>query len=345
MASSRSLTSDLQAIDALFAAGDLLPRRRRTPRQARARRLRPSEQEEIRPQRPKRILKSRLELVRVPAWTTWSWLVHGFSTRTGGVSTAYRPSQRAGELNLGFAVPDTRDNVHENRRRFLEALGCGSAGEPITLRQIHSSLIRRVGREDALRTDPWKADGIMTSEPGLLLAIQTADCIPVLLADTKKRAVAAFHAGWRGTLRRIVENGIGRMRLEFGSHPEDLVAAIGPGIGTCCYAVGEEVRSEFLSQFVYAPELFHEVSNSDPIREKYPLLFLTQRAPGHSSLGPSLHLDLMEANRRQLLDAGLPARAITVIGDCTQCQNNRYFSFRGEQGFTGRMFSVVGIHP
>jgi hypothetical protein len=184
---------------------------------------------------------------------------------------------------------------------------------------------------------------MMTAEPGILLAIQTADCIPVLIADRRRRAVAAFHAGWRGTLKRIVETGVGRMRLEFGSRPEDLVAAIGPGIGQCCYAVGEEVRAEFESQFSYAAELFCDVYNSNPVREKYPLLFLTARAPGHSNIGPSLHLDLVEANRRQLLDAGLKADAISVVGDCTSCRTDRYFSYRAEHGFTGRMFSVIGI--
>ena len=93
----------------------------------------------------------------------------------------------------------------------------------------------------------------MTGERGVLLAIQTADCIPVLMADVKKKVVAAFHAGWRGTVQRIVENGVGKMRVAFRSRPEDLIAAIGPGIGGCCYAVGEEVRSEFVSQFSYAP--------------------------------------------------------------------------------------------
>ncbi len=108
----------------------------------------------------------------------------------------------------------------------------------------------------------------MTDEPGLLLAIQTADCIPVLVADRRRRAVAAFHAGWRGTVKRIVETGVGRMRLAFGSRPEDLVAAIGPGIGACCYAVGEEVLSEFESQFSYARELFREVFDADPVRNE-----------------------------------------------------------------------------
>jgi hypothetical protein len=177
----------------------------------------------------------------------------------------------------------------------------------------------------------------------MLLAVQTADCIPVLVADKKRRAVGAFHAGWRGTVKRIVETGVGRMRLEFGSQPEDLVAAIGPGIGACCYAVGEEVLTEFESQFDYASELFYEVFSSDPVKTKYPMLFLTQRAPGHSATGPSLHVDLVEANRRQLLSAGLKPRAIRVVGGCTQCNPELYYSHRGSQGRAGRMMAVIGV--
>ncbi len=143
-------------------------------------------------------------------------------------------------------------------------------------------------------------------------------------------------------LKRIVEGGIGKMRLEFGSHPEELEAAIGPAIGACCYAVGEEVRSEFLSQFSYAAELFSEVYDSDPVKEKYPLLFLTARAPGHSNMGPNLHLDLIEANRRQLLDAGLPAKSIATAYRCTNCEPETFFSYRAEHGFCGRMMAVIG---
>jgi len=185
----------------------------------------------------------------------------------------------------------------------------------------------------------------MTDQPGVLLGIQTADCIPVLVADRKKRAVAAFHAGWRGTLARILENGVGRMRLEFGSAPENLIASIGPGIGQCCYSVGDEVRQQFDSQFTYAPELFREVYDSNPVKEKYPMLFLTARAPGHSELGPGMHLDLVEANRRQLLAAGLKKGSIFVTGQCTGCNTDRFFSHRIERGFTGRMMSVIGIAP
>lgn len=333
-----AIPNDVKAIDALLVQGGLQPTRRRLRVERPARR---EGLDEVRPQKPARVTKSRIEIVRAPAFDRVPWLIHGFSTRTGGISRAYAPDQRAGELNLGFTEADSRENVLENRRRLLQELGAPRTAVLVTLKQIHSSVIRRVTRQHAGRL--LRGDGLITSEPGAILAIQTADCIPVLIADTKKKAVAAFHAGWRGTLKRIVENGVGRMRTEFGSRPEDLIAAIGPGIALCCYAVGEEVRSEFASQFAYASDLFRELSESDPIREKYPLLFLTARAPGHSNLGPQLHLDLMEANRRQLLDAGLRPECVTVIGHCTRCQRNRYFSYRAAQGFTGRMFSVVGI--
>jgi purine-nucleoside/S-methyl-5'-thioadenosine phosphorylase / adenosine deaminase len=333
-------TAGSDPIDALITKGELASSPRAAVGRQRHRESNP-EHKEIEPQRARRVAKSRVEIVRAPSWNAWPWLIHGFSTRTGGESTVYRPAQRSGELNLGFTESDARDNVLENRRRFLKALGVPPDMKLVTLKQIHSSSVLTVGEHDLAQS--CQGDGLMTNQPGMLLAIQTADCIPVLVADVKKKAVAAFHAGWRGTVKRIVESGVGKMRVAFRSRPEDLVAAVGPGIAPCCYAVGEEVRTEFGSQFSYAADLFHEVSDSDPIREKYPMLFLTARAPGHSNIGPSLHLDLMEANRRQLLDAGLRPDAITVIGDCTRCQNNRYFSYRAEQGFTGRMLSVIGM--
>jgi len=290
------------------------------------------------------------EVVRVPGWSgrgqaAIGWLIHGFSTRLGGQTTVYRPGNL--DLNLGFTDSDGRETVAANRELFLKAV---SEGKEIlglvTLRQIHSSLIWRVSAKDIRENGMpavLKGDGLMTNEPGVLLGIQTADCIPVLVADRKQRAVAAFHAGWRGTLARIVENGVGRMRLEFGSRPQDLIAFIGPGIGRCCYAVGEEVQQQFESQFNYAPELFREVYDADPVRQKYPMMFLTARAPGHSDLGPSMHLDLAEANRRQLLAAGLRKEAVFLTGQCTGCRTDRFFSHRAERGFTGRMMSVIGV--
>jgi YfiH family protein len=284
-----------------------------------------------------------------PGRQTTNWLWHGFSTRRGGLSRAYCAEDAPGELNLGFTADDDRETVIGNRRLLAEAVTGDLATLLITIRQIHSSALVVIGSgasaNDAARERAWKADGLMTDEPGLLLGVQTADCIPVLVADRKRRSVAAFHAGWRGTVKRIVECGIGRMRLEFGSRPEDLVAAIGPGIGACCYAVGEDALSSFESQFVYSNELFREVYDTDSVRTKYPMLFLTQRAPGHSPMGPNLHLDLVEANRRQLLDAGLKPRSIQSVGGCTSCQPELFFSHRASQGRAGRMMSVIGIRP
>jgi len=158
-----------------------------------------------------------LDVVRVPDWARQEWLVHGFSTRTGGKTTVYRPGET--DLNLGFTNSDDPQHVTENRGLFVSAATGGKdVLGMVTLRQIHSSLVRRVTADDI--STSLKGDGLMTDEPGVLLGIQTADCIPVLVADRKKRAVAAFHAGWRGTLARIVENGVGRMRLEFGSRPD-----------------------------------------------------------------------------------------------------------------------------
>jgi len=299
----------------------------------------------------------RVEPVRAPSWLRYAWLRHGFSTRAAGVSTIYDSGGGNGSLNLGWTQQDDAANVAENRRRFMAEIAGGPA-QAVTLRQFHSAMLRTVETEDLAhparqRTADGRAvlrgDGMMTDVPGVFLGIQTADCVPVLVADVRSRAVAAFHAGWRGTLARIVERGIGTMRLRYGSRPEDLVAVVGPSIGPCCYSVGEEVRFEFESQFAYARELFSEIFDSDPVRDKYPLLFLTARAPGHSNIGPQIHLDLWEANRRQLLDAGIPARRITVIGECTACAGlgtaagRKYFSHRAESGFTGRMMAVIGV--
>lgn len=284
----------------------------------------------------------------VPSWVATPWLWHGFSTRRGGLTRAYGAEDSPGELNLGFTPDDDRANVLRNRQLLAEAITGDPATPLVTLRQIHSSVL--VMGEPASAgiggsASPCKGDGLMTNTPGLLLGIQTADCIPVLIADRKRHAVAAFHAGWRGTVKRIVESGVGRMRLEFGSRPEDLVAAIGPGIGPCCYAVGEEVHSEFTSQFTYADELFREVYDTDPVRDKSPMHFLTRRAPGHSEIAPSLHLDLVEANRRQLLAAGLKPSAIRIVPGCTNTQTGLFFSHRASHGRSGRMMSVIGVCP
>ena len=287
----------------------------------------------------KRIVSEKLQLLNSKNLGKLPWLVHGFSTRQGGVSRVYGGSA----LNLGFTKQDSRAAVERNRQHFLGELGATSKRSTwplVTLRQIHSDLIHKI---DGPSDQTLAGDGVITNTPELVIAVQTADCLPIILVDRKRRAIGAFHAGWRGTVKRIVEKGVGEMRKHFDSDPRDLIAAIGPGIRGCCYEVGEEVRTKFETQFAYANALFREVKESDPVREKYPLLFLTARAPGHSDLPIRLFLDLVEANRRQLLDAGLPAKNIDVVGICTACHPELLFSHRAEKGITGRMMAAAAI--
>jgi hypothetical protein len=278
------------------------------------------------------------------------WLCHGFSTRPGGVSQPYGGRQ----LNLGFTAEDSPENVERNRQRLLRKLKAqDEAGNPwplVLLNQVHSAAIHRVYGQRGPQWAPLRkhkpaqtaGDGLITSTAGVLLGIKVADCFPVIVADRRRRAVGVFHAGWRGAVQRIVEKGIGEMRRQLGCDPEDLIAAIGPGIGACCYQIGEEVEYEFDSQFAYSKQLFEDVYDSWSLKNKYPMLFLNQRAPGHGEPALSRHLDLVKANWCQLLDAGVPAENIQSINQCTACHTDLFFSYRKER-VTGRMLAVVGI--
>ena len=285
---------------------------------------------------------SKIDVVKAADWgEKFPWMVHGFSTRTGGVSTVFGGK----DLNLGFSSSDTKSNVEKNRKLFITVVASEKRSHAYMscMKQVHSSVIHVIRERSSASAKPLVGDGMITNLPGMMLAVQVADCVPVLMVDTKLKVIGAFHAGWRGTVDRIVEKGVGMMRMEYGSKPKDIHAAIGPAIGGCCYAVGDEVVNAFRSQFAYADKLFHEVFDDDPVKKKYPLLFLTARAPGHGDTGPQTHLDLFEANRHQLLAAGVPAKNIWVSGLCTSCDTTRFFSHRKEHGFTGRQMAAIGI--
>jgi hypothetical protein len=273
-----------------------------------------------------------VRILQVPALTKLPWLVHGFSTRPGGVSD----QNRERVLNLGFTEWDTKENVLENRRRFQSALGAFDL-QLISLKQIHSDVIHLF---DAAPADTCRGDASATNRPGLLLAVQTADCVPILLVDPKKRAIAAVHAGWRGTLARIVVKAIGQMQMQFKTKPSDLLAAIGPSIGGCCYEVGTEVATQFLSQFADAPGWFNEFRTGD---EPNPIQWLNRMPPGHQPPPKNVLLDLRKANRAQLLGAGLRAHNIFVSDLCTACRRDLLFSYRKEGPQSGRLLSVIGI--
>lgn len=273
-----------------------------------------------------------LRILQVPKLADLPWLVHGFSTRHGGVSKL----DGKAALNLGFTEWDTRDNVKENRKRLQAAIGAQDF-KLVSLLQFHSDAILHF---ETAPTEPARGDASATKSAGLLLAVQTADCVPILLVDPKNRAVAAVHAGWRGTLARIVEKAVGRMHMQFGSQPADLMAAIGPAIGGCCYEVGTEVAAAFSGQFPNAAEFFDELRTGD---EPNPLQWLNMMPPGHQPPPKKVLLNLPKANRLQLEAAGVPADHIFASDLCTACRRDLLFSYRKEGPESGRMMALVGI--
>jgi YfiH family protein len=277
-----------------------------------------------------------LQIVESNALAKLGWLAHGFSTRPGGASLL----DGTRVLNLGFTDWDERKRVETNRFKFQAAIGAKHA-RLITLRQIHSDLIH-VAAKPAL--DAPAGDALITHAPDLLLGVQTADCVPILLADTRRYVVAAIHAGWRGTIARIVVKALGRMHMEYGTRPGDVVAALGPAIGRCCYAVGSDVARLFAAQFAGAANWFDGpfdqlAYGEDPLW----LPWLTMMPPGHVPPPPRVQLDLRAANRWQLIDAGVPETQIDVSDLCTACRTHLLFSYRREGAKAGRMMAVIGI--
>ncbi|MGD0545656.1 MAG: peptidoglycan editing factor PgeF [Candidatus Acidiferrales bacterium] len=289
-----------------------------------------------------------LQILAAPPIARLSWLVHGFSTRPRGASEleANRDGGKITEnvLNLGFTDWDTRERVLKNRQTFFAALKAGDM-RVIALRQIHSDIVHVVSAANSVPSaEAPNADALITNEPGRLLVVQTADCVPILLADKKRRAIAAIHSGWRGTAQRIAEKTLGRMQMEFGTRPQDVIAALGPGIGQCCYEVGPEVAAEFAAKFPGAREWFKGAFDSLARGDNGPnwLPWLTMRPPGHELPEPRAHLDLIAANRAILESAGIPPRNISSSGSCTACRTDLFFSYRRER-VTGRMLAAIGI--
>ncbi|HUJ30367.1 MAG TPA: peptidoglycan editing factor PgeF [Candidatus Acidoferrum sp.] len=287
-----------------------------------------------------------VQILEAPSLAGLDWLVHGFSTRPGGVSELGTKSRRGTNekrvLNLGFTDWDSRERVVENRGRFLAAIG--AAGMRVaTPRQVHSDVVLCIPRP-AGTPDICPGDALITREPDVLLTVQTADCVPILLADTKRRAIAAIHSGWRGTLQRIAEKTLGRMQMEFGTDPRDVIAAVGPGIGRCCYEVGHEVVKEFAAQFPDAREWFDGPFEGLASGDNDPnwLPWLTMKPPGHAPPSPRAHLDLIAANRAILISAGVAPSKVVSSDLCTVCREDLFFSYRRE-GTTGRMMAAIGI--
>lgn len=289
-----------------------------------------------------------LEILTAKICDSLPWIVHGFSTRKGGVSQL----NGAAVLNLGFTDWDSAEAVMRNRGTFVRAVfdsksasnrraNRAIAESLITLQQRHSDVMHVFEKAPV---EAPQGDAALCRQAGLLLGIQTADCVPILLADPRGRVVGAVHAGWRGTLARIVTKTIGRMRLEFGARPEDVIAVLGPAIGPCCYEVGPEVAQAFSAQFSRAAEWFagpfERLATGE---EANPLPWLTMMPPGHEPPPERVRLDLRAANRWQLVEAGIKAENIVVSALCTGCRSDLFFSYRKEGAGAGRMMSVIGI--
>lgn len=282
------------------------------------------------------------------------WLVHAFSTRRGGIS-----QPPCAGLNLGFTASDQHERVEQNRRIFFDQL----AGKDLALasvRQIHSSHSFVVRRDHAGQlsyqlpgieapgppsTNPPAGDGLMTAEPGVLLNIRIADCLPVLLVDPRRRVVAAVHAGWHGALARIIEKAVGDMRGAFGLDPQKLIAALGPSIRVCCYEVGEEVVEAFHGSFTGADRFFRTLPNRpEAATDRHSILFLSAYPPGHAPEHvPAARLDLIAVAQDQLMTAGVKPTNILVADYCTACRTDLFFSHRQEGASAGRQVAAIGI--
>lgn len=246
--------------------------------------------------------------------------VHGISTRHGGVSRGFYDS-----LNLGLHVEDRPEDVLANRRLFAKALGV-EAESIATCQQVHGAGIVRVSAKDAGAgfadyTEAIAAtDALITNERGIPLMLFFADCTPILLADPVKKAVGLAHGGWKGTVQSIAAKTAEAMQREFGCRPADMLAAIGPSIGCCCYQVGEGVAAQFREAF---PDFAAEI--------------LEEKAPG------DIHLDLQLCNIRQLERAGLKPENIADAHVCTACNSSQFFSYRADNGKTGRIAAIIGV--
>lgn len=258
--------------------------------------------------------QGQLEYLTVSAFTQAGFR-HAFSTRHGGVSLG-----ELGSLNLGFSRGDERDCVLENYRRLTQAIGV-SMDSLVLAAQTHTDHIRKVTLADCGEGITKKTfadiDGLMTDEAGVTLVTFHADCTPVFLADPVRRAIALVHAGWRGTAQNIAGKAVAAMVREYGCRPQDILAAIGPSAGPCCYEVSPDV-GQAVNEAADGGCLVYHGDNPKPFA------------------------DLWTANRKMLLSAGILEEHITVAGECT-CHDERYFSHRRQGAARGSLAAFLSI--
>jgi YfiH family protein len=296
------------------------------------------------------VSRGRATWLECASLARWPWLVHAFSTRLLGPERLFGQFGRD-EFSLAGLRQTHSADVLRVSRRADGALEYRSPGCPTILGSSPpvTSHLTRVCGPASRRADKGSmpaGDALLTDQPGILPSVRAADCMPILIADTRRRAIAAVHAGWRGALQRIVEKAVGEMRRAFDSDPADLVAAIGPSIRACCYEVGPEVVDAFRGRFRASEDFFQgrTADEAARVRALGSLPFLSTRPPGPDPEdAPSVHLDLIAVARHELLTAGLRPSGIHIAPFCTACRTDLFYSFRKEGSPAGRMTAVIGI--
>lgn len=247
-------------------------------------------------------------------------LKHGFSTKLGGVSKG-----DCAAMNLSFTRGDVVKDVMTNHRIFADTIGY-EVENLVLSNQVHDTVIRRVyasdcGKGVTRESDIIGVDGLITSDPQVVLMTFFADCVPLFFYDPVKKAIGASHSGWRGTVRKIGARTVEAMKQEFGTCPQDLLAVIGPSICQSCYEVSEDVAKEF--EQVFRKEQWEEILEAKP-HHKY-------------------QLDLWRANEIILEEAGIPKEQIQVSGMCTCCHSDLLFSHRATGGHRGNLSGVITL--
>lgn len=246
---------------------------------------------------------------------------HLFTTRLGGVSKDF-----CSTMNLSYTRGDEKEAVDENFRRIAKVLQC-ELSDIVCSDQTHTVNLKVAAKEDGgkgivIPRDYSDIDGLLTDEPGIVLATFYADCVPLYFVDTKKRAIALAHSGWRGTAARMGRCVVEKMKEVYGTNPVDIVAAIGPSICLECYEVSEDVADVFAQEF----------KNREQKDE-----ILKRKGNG------KYQLDLWRANEFVLMEAGIPAEQIQVTDICT-CHNSEYlFSHRASKGRRGNLGAFIGL--
>lgn len=253
-----------------------------------------------------------------PALDALPFVRHGFSTRLGGVSDGIFAS-----MNLSFTRGDSPQRVRENFERFCAAIGVSAQNVVISAQEHHTVIYNATaadrGRGITRERGYTDIDGLLTDEPGVVLCTQYADCVPLFFVDPVRRVVGTSHSGWKGTVAAIGAVTVERMCRDYGCRREDILAAIGPSIGPCCFEVDEPVY-----------QAFAQMDGWDPA-------FARARSDG------KYDIDLWEVNRRILLNAGLLPSHITVTDLCTRCHPDIFWSHRATGGERGSLAAFISL--